>query len=406
MTFLDLASASSGALLKHKLRSALTLLGIVIGIISVSSITSVVRGIDRYMARQLGSMGSEGFAVTKFGMAMSEEEYLKALKRKDIPPDVVENIIEQCPSVAHAAPFVRTLAKVKRGRLSADDVYIEGTTEEAQFMTEIGLEQGRYFTPFEVQHANQVCILGADVAGKIMAGPASIGSTIYVKGHRFTVVGSHAKMGTVFGMSRDSFVRIPYTTYQKIFGRGGVDNISVRARGPETVAQAIEEVRAAMRRARRLRPSQEDDFGIVSSAALMEMWKRLSANIFLAMVGVGSISLLVGGIGIMNIMFVSVKERTNEIGIRKAAGATSRQIMLQFLTESSMLCLIGGIVGVAIGVGAAEILAWKTQVPVAAEWWALALSLGVAIGVGVFFGVYPAARAAALDPVDALRYGQ
>lgn len=406
MTFLDLAGASSAALLKHKLRSALTLLGIVIGIISVSSITSVVRGIDRYMAGLLGSMGSEGFAVTRFGMAMSEEEFLKAMKRREIPPDIVTYIAEQCPSVAHAAPFVRTVAKVKSGRLSADDVYIEGTTEEAQFMTEIGLEEGRYFTPFEVQHANQVCILGADVAGKILAGPASIGSTIYVKGHRFTVVGSHAKMGTIFGMSRDSFVRIPYTTFQKVFGRGVDAEISVRASSPETVAQAIEEVRGVMRRVRNLRPRQEDDFGIVSSAALMEMWKRLSANIFLAMVGVGSISLLVGGIGIMNIMFVSVKERTNEIGIRKAAGATRRQIMLQFLTESSLLCLIGGIVGLTVGVVTAEILAWKTQVPVAAEWWAMALSLGVAIGVGLFFGVYPAARAASLDPVDALRYGQ
>lgn len=406
MTFLDLVGISSAALLKHKLRSVLTLLGIVIGIISVSSITSVVSGIDRYMASLLGSMGSEGFSVGRIGMVMSEEELIKAMKRKEISPDIANTILEQCPSVAHAAPFVRTVAKVKSGKLSADDVFIEGTTEEAQFMTEIGLNEGRYFTSFEVQHANQVCIVGADVAGKILGGPRLVGSTIYVKGHRFTVVGSHAKMGTIFGMSRDSFVRIPYTTFQRVFGRGGDADISVRASSPETVGQAMEEVRGVMRSLRRLKPQEEDDFGIVSSAALMEMWRRLSANIFLAMLGVGSISLLVGGIGIMNIMFVSVKERTGEIGIRKAAGATRRQVMFQFLTESSLLCLIGGIVGLGVGVGAAEILAWKTQVPVAAEWWTMALSLGVAIGVGLFFGVYPAARAASLDPVDALRYGQ
>ena len=306
MTFLDLAGISTTALLKHKLRSGLTLLGIVIGIISVSSITSVVRGIDRYMAALLGSMGSEGFAVTRIGMVMSEGEFMKAMKRREIRPDVVDAIKEQCPSVAHAAPFVRTIARVKSGRLSADDVYVEGTTEEAQFMTEIGLEEGRYFTPFEVQHANQVCIVGADVAERILAGPDPIGSTIYVKGHRFTVVGSHARMGTIFGISRDSFVRIPYTTFERVFGRGVDAEISVRAAGPESVGRAIEEVRGVMRRVRRLKPRQEDDFGIVSSAALMEMWRRLSANIFLAMVGVGSISLLVGGIGIMNIMFVSV----------------------------------------------------------------------------------------------------
>jgi len=405
MTVIDLAGVSATALLKHKLRSALTLLGIVIGIISVSSITSVVRGIDRYMSSILGSMGSEGFAVSRFGMVTSEEDFLKALKRKEIRPDVIDVIREQCPSVVHVAPFMRTAAGVKSGRLSASDVYIEGTSDEAQYMTEIGLDGGRYFTPVEVSHASAVCIVGADVADKLFAEPDPTGKEIYIKGHRFTVIGSHEKMGTIFGMSRDSFVRIPYTTFEKVFGRTDAE-ISVRARNAAAVEQAVEEVRGAMRRVRKLSPGQDDDFGIVTSAALMEMWRRISANIFLAMVGVGSISLLVGGIGIMNIMFVSVKERTNEIGIRKAIGATKRHILLQFVTESALLCLVGGALGVMIGVGAAKLLAWRTQVPVAAEWWATAMSLGVAIAVGLFFGIYPAARAASLDPVDALRYGQ
>ncbi|MFH1220779.1 MAG: ABC transporter permease [Candidatus Eisenbacteria bacterium] len=406
MTFLDMAAMSYAALLKHKLRSALTLLGIVIGIISVSSITSVVRGVDRYMATLFGSMGSEGFAVTKIGMPMGEEEYWKALKRKDIRPDVAATLKRECPSVLHVAPFVRTLAKVKSGRLSAEDVYIEGTTEDAQYMTDIGLDVGRYFTPYEVEHASAVCIIGADVAEKIFAGPDPTGRTVYIKGHRFTVIGSHARMGTILGISRDSFVYIPYTTFERVFGRGFDAEISVRARGPRLVGQATEEVRGVMRNVRRLGPGKEDDFGIITSDALLQMWRRLSANIFLAMVGVGSISLVVGGIGIMNIMFVSVKERTNEIGVRKAIGATRRQIMLQFLTESSVLCLVGGIVGVGVGVGAAELLAWKTRVPVAAEWWAMGLSLVVSVCVGLFFGVYPAIKASSLDPVDALRYGQ
>jgi putative ABC transport system permease protein len=406
MTFLDLVAVSSTALLKHKLRSVLTLLGIVIGIVSVSSITSVVSGIDRYMSSLLGSMGSEGFAVTRFGMAMSEEEYLKALKRKEIKPDVAELIKQRCPSVLYAAPFVRATAKVKNGRLSADDVYIEGTTEDAQYMTEIGLDEGRYFSRYEVTHARAVCIVGADVAQRVFSDPRATGKTIYIKGHRFTVIGSHAKMGTVMGMSRDSFVRIPYTTFESIFGRGADAEISVRARSADQVVRAVEEVRGVLRQVRRLSPRQEDDFGVVTSGALMDMWRRLSANIFLAMVGVGSISLLVGGIGIMNIMFVSVKERTNEIGVRKAIGATRRQVLLQFLTESSLLCFAGGLIGLGVGLGAAKALSWKTQVPMAAEWWAMAMSLGVAVGVGIFFGVYPAAKAAALDPVDALRYGQ
>ena len=406
MTFLDLATVSMAALLKHKLRSALTLLGIVIGIISVSSITSVVSGIDRYMSSLLGSMGSEGFAVTRIGMAMTEEEFLKALKRKEIEPGVAEVIKQRCPSVLYAAPFIRASAKVKSGRLSAEDVYVEGTTDDAQYMTEIGLDQGRYFSRYEIAHARPVCIVGADVAEKVFSDPGVTGRTIYIKGHRFTVIGSHARMGTVLGMSRDSFVRIPYTTFETIFGRGADAEISVRARSADQVPRAVEEVRGVMRQIRKLSPRRDDDFGIVTSGALMEMWRRLSANIFLAMVGVGSISLLVGGIGIMNIMFVSVKERTNEIGVRKAVGATRRLVLLQFLAESSLLCLAGGLIGLGIGLGAARLLSWKTQVPVAAEWWAMAMSLGVSVAVGLFFGVYPAARAASLDPVDALRYGQ
>jgi putative ABC transport system permease protein len=406
MTFVDLLQMSSTSLLKHKLRSGLTLLGIVIGILSVGAITSVVRGIDRYMADLLGSIGSQGFVVTRMGMPASEEDYLKALKRRTIPPSVAETIKRECPSVTHAAPFVRSVADVKSGRLSAEDVYVDGTTEDAQYMTDIGLEDGRYFTPYEIQHARQVCIVGSDVAEKIFSVPDPVGKTLYIKGHRFTVIGSHGKMGTVLGISRDAFVRMPFTTFERIFGRGFPADISVRSRSPEEVSQAIQEVRSVMRRVRKLQLKDEDDFGILTSEALMRMWRSLSATIFMVSIGVGGISLLVGGIGIMNIMFVSVKERTTEIGLRKATGATRRHIVLQFLTESALLCFIGGGIGVGIGVGAAKILSWRTSIPVAAEWWAIGLSLGVAVGVGLFFGVYPAVRAASLQPVDALRYEQ
>jgi putative ABC transport system permease protein len=406
MTPLDLVRISAVALLRHKIRSGLTLLGIVIGIISVAAVMSVVRGIDTYVADLLGSIGSQGFVITKIGMPGSEEEYLKALRRKPIPPSAAEVIKRECPSVSHAAPFVNTSSDVKHRRQSADDVRIEGTTEDAQYMTDIGLESGRYFTPYEVQHARSVCIVGADIAERVFPGQDPIGRYLQIKGHRFTVIGSHAKMGTVLGMSQDSFVRIPYTAFEKMFGAGYRTNISVRSKSPESVEEAIRETRGAMRRLRNLRLRDDDDFGILTSEALMEMWRRVSASIFLASIGVGSISLLVGGIGIMNIMFVSVKERTNEIGIRKATGATRGQIMAQFLTESALLCLTGGAIGVGVGVGGAQILSLKTSVPVSAEWWSIGLPLGVAIAVGLFFGVYPAVKAASLDPVDALRYNQ
>jgi putative ABC transport system permease protein len=406
MTFLDLLRISSSSLLKHKLRSGLTLLGIVIGILSVAAITSVVRGIDRYMANLLGSIGSQGFVITRLGIPTSEEEYLKAVKRKVIPPSFAAVIKEECPSVTHAAPFVRTVADVKSGRLSTEDVFIEGTSEDAQHMTDVGLESGRYFTPYEVQHARHVCIVGSDVAEKVFSVPDPVGTTIYIKGHRFMVIGSHGKMGTTFGVSRDSFVRMPHTTFERLFGRGFDADISVRSGRPELISQSMQEARSVMRRLRKLRLKDEDDFGILTSEMLMRMWRSLSANIFLVTIGVGSIALIVGGIGIMNIMMVSVRERTMEIGLRKAIGAKRRDIVVQFLAESSLLCVCGGAIGVGIGVMGAKIISWKTSIPVAAEWWAIALALVVSLGVGLFFGVYPALRAASLQPVSALRYEQ
>jgi putative ABC transport system permease protein len=406
MTSLDLLRMSSAALLRHKLRSGLTLLGIVIGILSVAAITSVVRGIDRYMADLLGSIGSQGFVVTRIGLPGSEEAYIKALKRKEIDPEFAEILQRECESVAYAAPFITNYTDVKSGGSSAAGVAIVGTTPEAQYLTEIGLEDGRYFTPYEVQHAKQVCIVGSDVAEKIFARLDPIGRQIYVKGRRFTVIGSHGRRGTVLGQSQDSFVRIPYSTFEKVFGRGFDTDISVQSRSPEEVSKATQEVRTVMRRLRRLRVGDEDDFGILTSEALMRLWRGLSANLFLVTIGVGSIALLVGGIGIMNIMFVSVRERTMEIGLRKALGAKRRDILLQFLTESSALCLFGGAIGVGVGVGAAKVVSWRTSIPVAAEWWAIGLALGVSLAVGIFFGVYPALRAASLQPVTALRYEQ
>jgi putative ABC transport system permease protein len=382
------------------------LLGIVIGILSVAAIMTLVQGIDRYVANVLGSIGSQGFIVTKIGIPGSEEDYLEALKRKEIPPSFSEEIKRECPSVTHAAPFVQALAEVKSGRLSARRVLVEGTTEDAQYMDETGLSAGRYFTAFEVQHARGVCIVGADLADKIIATPDAIGNVVYVKGHRFSVIGAEAPMGSVFGESRDSFIRIPVTTFEKIFGRNLGANISVRAESPGAVSQAIQEVRTVMRKLRKLRPGEDDDFGILTSEALMRIWRSISANAFLASIGVGSIALLVGGIGIMNIMFVSVKERTNEIGVRKAVGATRRGIMLQFLAESALLCLVGGGIGVGGGIIAARLVSWRMRLPVAVEWWAIALALGVSVGTGLFFGVYPAVRAASLQPVNALRYEQ
>lgn len=403
MTFLDLARISFSALLRHKLRSALTLLGIVIGILSVSAITSVVRGIDLYMAELLGSIGSQGFVVTKIGLAGSEEDYLKALRRKDIPAAAAEAIKAECPSVTNAAPFVRSIAEVRTARLSAEGVYVEGTDDDAQYTSDIGLDHGRYFTPYEIQHARNVCILGADLVDKIFTTSGIVGQDVYINGRRFRVIGTHARLGTVFGLSQDSFVRIPYTSFEKIFGRGYSADISVRCRSQEEVPQALQEVRAVMRRLRKLDLREEDDFGILTSEALMRLWKQLSSTIFMATIGVGSIALLVGGIGIMNIMFVSVKERTGEIGLRKAIGAKRRDILLQFLTESSLLCLVGGGIGLGMGILGGVLVSWQTSIPVSTGWVGIGLALLVSIGVGLFFGVYPAVKASSLQPAHALR---
>ncbi len=404
MTFVDLLRISSTSLLRHKLRSALTILGIVIGILSVSSITAIVRGIDSYVASILGALGSQGFLVTKIGIPKSEQDYFKALRRRELEPEMAEIIKSRCPSVAYASPVLRASAEVKVGKRSSKGVTIEGTNSDIQYMTDAELEDGRYFNEYETQHGRNVCILGHDVSEKLFAGRSAIGGHIYIRGHRFTVIGLHSGMGTFFGISRDSFLRIPYTTFRRIFGKPIGTEISVKSLEPELTDQAVEETRAVLRRLRKLRPDEEDDFGILTSEMLMRMWRTISTNIFIVTIGVGSIALLVGGIGIMNIMFVSVKERTMEIGLRKATGARRKDIVFQFLTESILLCLGGGFLGILLGAMGAKALAWKTNIPVAVEWWAILLGLGVAVAVGIFFGVYPAVRAASLAPYDALRY--
>jgi putative ABC transport system permease protein len=406
MTPLDLVKISSSALVKHKVRSGLTLLGIVIGIISVGSIVSVVRGVDRYVTDIFGTIGSQGFVVTKMGLVGSEEQFLKALKRRELPTSAAREIKESIPSVEWAAPFIQTQADVKSRWEISRDVGVDGTSPDAQYMTEIGLSDGRYFNDFEVHHARQVCIVGSDVAEKVFPGLDPVGRSLYIKGHRFTVIGHHEKMGTVMGHSQDDFVRIPYTTFEKVFGSGFPTTISLRSRSPEEVSTAIEEVRMKLRLIRGLRPGDEDDFGIITANTLVDAWRRLSGILFIATVGVGSIALLVGGIGIMNIMFVSVKERTMEIGLRKAIGARRRDIMLQFLTESALLCLTGGLVGLGLGLGLAKVISLVTSLPISMSLDTIAIPLVVSVAVGLFFGVYPAVRAASMQPVNALRYKQ
>lgn len=405
MSLFDLLSISVSAILRHKVRSALTLIGIIIGIISFATITSIVRGIDAYVQRIFAMLGSDTIVVTTMGIITDPDEYLEALKRRPLDPKIAERISKECKSVAHVSPFIATTTRVKAWR-SASDIAIRGANEDIQFLSEGELHDGRFFSPYEIERARNVCVIGWGVLEDLFQTDDVLGREIYIKGHRFTIVGVVEKSGGGPGVTRDATITIPFTTFEKIFGRGHWTTISAKAADIARIEEAVDEIRATVRKARGLRGQDKDDFGIVTASSLRATWKSLTSQIFLGTIAVGGIALLVGGIGIMNIMLVSVKERTMEIGLRKATGATRRNVMFQFLVESILLCLAGGFVGIAIGLSGTSLILRKIGVPFSGVWEGAGIGFATALAVGVFFGVYPAYKAAGLEPNDALRYGQ
>ncbi len=404
MEFRECVRLALSALRANKLRSFLTLLGTIVGVTAVIAIISLIQGMNAYVTEKLMSQGATVFTIDKYGFIMSDDEYREAAKRKDI----VLADAEAIEGLSRYAGAVKT--EVERGddvRFGSERIRrvpIKGVHGDYASVDKMELAEGRHLTAQDMARRRAVAVIGYDVWEKLFDGRPASGYEIRVGALKYHVVGVAEKKGSAFGQSQDNFVLIPLTAWQKAYGTRTSLTISVSSIDEASFETAQEESRAILRARRGVGPGEKDDFGIVTAETFMDLYRNFTSAAFVVLVGVAGISLVVGGIVIMNIMMVSVTERTREIGIRKALGARRRDVLLQFLVEAATLSLTGGAIGVALGIALALTVAAVSPLPAAVSWIAIALGLLMSTGIGLLFGIYPAARAARLDPIVALRY--
>lgn len=389
----------------HKLRSFLMLLGVILSVSTLILVVALISGMNGYFADRVANLGSNVFIINKMGIISDSEKYVKALRRnRDIHWEDYEALRDGLKLPRAVGVDVRIVSSVRADRQNLEDISIRGVTAN---MGEIDVEEpatGRYITDSDNEHHAMVAMIGSEVANKLFPDVDALGKTINLNGQEFLVVGVAKPVGTVFGQSQDNFVYIPVESWMKVFGRTKSLSINIQAQGQEWMARTREEARVLMRARRHLGPNEKDNFGIVASDSLMQLWQNLTGTLASGMVGLVSIFLVIGGVVIMNVMLASVTERTREIGIRKSLGAKRRDILLQFLVESTVMALVGGAIGVFIAWILAVLVRNTTPVPMAVPLSAILLSIGISSAVGVFFGVYPARKAARLDPIEALRF--
>jgi putative ABC transport system permease protein len=401
------------AIRAHKLRSGLTTLGIMIGVLTVIGMLALIDGFNKMIAKQLSSLGSTTLYVQKQGLVMSHDDWLKTRGRKNLTIEDAYAVRDNCPSVLRVAPILEIMSTVKYQKQEVLGTEINGTTPDYQFIANHELTDGRVMSQVDMSHSRNVAIIGYTLVEKLFGNQDPIGKEITIMGNRFEVIGTVAKKGSFLGNDQDNVAVIPISTFQKLFtGQvrargprgGGSVTIAVQPLDADHVEQAKDEVTELLRRRRKVPPSKPDDFGIVTADQLMSIFKKITAGVFGLMIGVTLLSLLVGGIGIMNIMLVSVNERIKEIGIRKAIGARKRDIMQQFIIEAVTLSSVGGVIGMVLGFIMAGLVSLAIRLPATVSWWSVLLGFGFSAAVGIFFGWYPARRAAELDPIEALRY--
>ncbi len=391
-----------GSLRSNMLRSLLTTLGIVIGITTVIGIISVITGLNRAFSSELSAIGSNVIYVQKFNWGKNDWELSR--KWKNIGFDELDAIRRSSRLADKAAPSFTTRGPVKHEGRSLEEVTIHGRGVGDQEIRGYVPAAGRLLTRTDFTSSRNVVVIGWDVAEKLFPHETPVGKPVSVRGVRMLVVGVLEKKGSMFGSNLDVTVTMPIGTFMKYFGRKRWMTIAVLPSKGANPDDVVDELRGILRRVRKVKFGEPDDFGINRIDVLEDLYTKLTGGLYAAMFGVGSISLLVGGIGIMNIMLVSVTERTKEIGIRKALGARPRAILLQFLVEAIVLSCLGGAIGTGLGFAAAAVIDAVSPVPAAVQPWSIALGLGFSAGIGLVFGVVPARRAAAKSPIESLRY--
>ena len=408
MNSLEAIRIALQSLWTNKLRSVLTLLGVVIVVAAVIAVVTFVEGINTYVAEKIFNLGADVFIIFKVSPAMTNiDHYLEGEKRKDLLMEDYQTVRDACRHCVYVGAAVRNNnGHVKYAEQSITDTTVQGITPSMAPIYDTDLTAGRMLNETDLNNKSPVIVVGTDIVEHVMAGTDPLGKEIRLDGWTYQVIGVGKKKGKTMGKSQDNYVMIPITAYLKQYG---VRNKNIRISGKAASAGpplnvAIDEARAALRASRHDRPEADDSFDIETNASLLGVWADFSSTFFIATIGIACISLVVGGIVIMNIMLVSVTERTREIGIRKALGARRGDVLLQFLIEAVTLAVMGGAFGVLLGVTIAETITLLIGMPSAIKLWAVAAGLIVAASVGVFFGVYPARKAAKLDPIVALRF--
>lgn len=392
----------------NKLRSFLTLLGIIIGVLTVIAVVSVIQGLNNYVYTKMSFYGANDFSVQKFSMiGTSLKEFREQMKRKDLTMAEVQILRDRCRSCDLIGATVSTSQTVKFGNQSLKNSEIRGVTHlDHEIGSVLELESGRHIQRQDEANSRPVCIVGSDVVEKLYPTVDPLGRWIKVGSQNFQIIGTGKKIGKLLGFSQDNYVRIPITTFMKVYGSRRSVSINIHTRSQEQMLQAQEEVRTILRSWRKRSYNDPDDFAIATSETFIQFYKTATSGIYFAMIAISSIALIVGGIVIMNIMFVSVSERTKEIGIRIAVGARRRDILFQFLIESAVISAVGGIIGILLGFAVAKAVSAATALPSSVDPASIVIAMVMSASLGLFFGIYPANRAAKLDPVEALRSEQ
>ncbi len=400
----DILAQSLDALRAHRLRAALTTLGLMMGVATLITVMTIVQGANTYVEQKVANLGTNVFQIGRTPFATTDwNEIIKSLKHRRITYDDLLYLRERCQRCAQVGGSASVTVKARFGNRELSDVNMLGHTANMADIDTRTVVEGRYFTPQEDERASAVCLIGDAMRKEFFEGVSALGKTVKVGNEECTVVGLFEPIGAVLGQNQDNFAVLPMRTFLRSRGQLNTVILQVQAESAEGFDAAMDEARMLMRARRQIYGAKEEDFYFGTKSSYIALWQSISGAFAAVFVMVSAISGVVGGIVIMNVMLVSVTERTKEIGVRRALGASEADIRRQFLTESVLQCLVGGALGIGAGFFFAAVLTRVASFPAAVQGWVAMFGMVLSSATGIFFGLYPAVRASKLDPVEALR---